>query len=882
MRFSRPCYRGFCLLILISFVSSYTTLLFSQPSDKVDQLDIPVSPILARQLAVSTDSTLFNIQVITSEPDLLLGWCRSKSRKNPLPVSDTVSGFIIPITKSELPALARLKGVTQVELWRQAHTDLKQEGMDLSLNEVSLAHHLYPDLSGTPMIVSIKENRLDSTDIDFKNRIVPYFEFLNDVDLHATNMGSIIGGGANSDVHSKGVAWDATMLSSSFIFLFPSDAAFFQTHQITVQNHSYGTGIENFYGPESVKYDELCNELPDLMHIFSAGNAGDQTSTEGTYANLTGWANLTGQFKQSKNTISVGATDSTDHVVPLSSRGPAYDGRIKPEIVAYGHGGTSGAAAIISGASLLLQQRYAELNNGEIPPSSLTRAILINTAKDIETPGPDFISGYGSLRLAAAIETIDKENYIVDYINHLDSKGIPFTIPDDVAEVKIMIAWNDPAHHLNASLSLINNLDITLENLQTGEIIYPWILSSFPSADSLAQPARRGSDSINNVEQITITDPVPGEYIIHIHGTAIQTSTQTFALTWQLQPDETFHWTFPTRSDFLQPGNNAFLRWSSPSIENGTIQYRTLPGGDWIEIASIDLRNQYVRWSVPDYSIAAQLRMITDAGVFESDSFLITTPLRPEVILVCEDSIILAWPKITLADSFELFRIGEKHMEHVEFLKDTFKVILPDYDRRHFAVAYYEKGIRSPLGYTGDFLDQAAGCYINQFYHEHTDGDTAYFKANLGTTEGVYAVSLQILEQNQFVDVDIQTPVSSTSLDLEYDPLLEGRNVFRLHVLLNNGIHLFSEEVEVYFQGNEEIVIYPSPGFFGRDVNLYIYDADEFDVEIYDATGRLVWVQRNNTSPQVTMYISQPPGLFFIMVTTNDRRIFSKKMVIIW
>ena len=36
-----------------------------------------------------------------------------------------------------------------------------------------------------------------------------------------------------------------------------------------------------------------------------------------------------------KNIITVGHIDSLGNVLSLSSRGPAYDGRIKPELVAF-------------------------------------------------------------------------------------------------------------------------------------------------------------------------------------------------------------------------------------------------------------------------------------------------------------------------------------------------------------------------------------------------------------------------------------------------------------------------------------------------------------------------------------------------------------------
>ena len=57
-----------------------------------------------------------------------------------------------------------------------------------------------------------------------------------------------------------------------------------------------------------------------------------------------------------KNILTVGATDSFSIVAALSSKGPAHDGRVKPELVAFGEDGSSGAAALVSGTSLLLQQ----------------------------------------------------------------------------------------------------------------------------------------------------------------------------------------------------------------------------------------------------------------------------------------------------------------------------------------------------------------------------------------------------------------------------------------------------------------------------------------------------------------------------------------------
>ncbi|QKG51544.1 S8 family serine peptidase [Hymenobacter sp. BRD67] len=137
---------------------------------------------------------------------------------------------------------------------------------------------------------------------------------------------------------------------------------------MSVQNHSYGTGIENYYGLEALGYDQQTRQLPTLLHVFSSGNSGTDASADGLYKGLVAVANLTGQFKMSKNSLAVGATDALGQVAALSSRGPAYDGRIKPELVAYGDAGSSDASALGSGAALLVQQAYRDSQGGTLPP----------------------------------------------------------------------------------------------------------------------------------------------------------------------------------------------------------------------------------------------------------------------------------------------------------------------------------------------------------------------------------------------------------------------------------------------------------------------------------------------------------------------------------
>ncbi len=264
---------------------------------------------------------------------------------------------------------------------------------------------MYPLINGAGKSVSVKEQFYDTTDIDLKGRLLVSPFASATITNHANFIATLIAGGGNSVYYAKGAAWGANISSSSFENVLPDPNSYYAVNNITVQNHSYGSAIDNNYGLNAVAFDKSAHDNPGLLHVFSAGNSGSSTSTLGMYSGIEGFANLTGNYKMAKNIILVGAVDSFEKVAPLSSRGPAYDGRLKPEVVAFEKNGTSESAAIVSGAVLLLQQYYKQINES-ILPSALAKAILINTADDINTLGPDYSTGFGNMNAAKAMNVI--------------------------------------------------------------------------------------------------------------------------------------------------------------------------------------------------------------------------------------------------------------------------------------------------------------------------------------------------------------------------------------------------------------------------------------------------------------------------------------------
>ncbi|HSF45052.1 MAG TPA: hypothetical protein VLA58_03550, partial [Chitinophagaceae bacterium] len=119
---------------------------------------------------------------------------------------------------------------------------------DMSANRITKAWHEFPGLKGEGQTVSVKENKMDTADIDLLKRFVPSANVSPVGETHATVMTTLIAGAGNSFYTGRGVAPKSKYSSSDFITVLPDTITYYTGLGIRVQNHSYGTGIQNFYG----------------------------------------------------------------------------------------------------------------------------------------------------------------------------------------------------------------------------------------------------------------------------------------------------------------------------------------------------------------------------------------------------------------------------------------------------------------------------------------------------------------------------------------------------------------------------------------------------------------------------------------------------------
>jgi Subtilase family/Secretion system C-terminal sorting domain len=791
--------------------------------------------------------------------------------------------FIINTSIEWIRRIASWSFVLFIDRTRKAIPELFTGTIENQTNTVNRMQATFPPYNGSEITIGIKENTFDTADIDFKGRVLINPAASIGGGSHASIMGTIAAGGGNTFYATKAAAWGSKIVSSSFSNLLPDANSFFQQYGVTVQNHSYGTGIENYYGPEAVAYDQQVANNPSLLHVFSSGNSGQSSSTSGTYNGISGFANLTGQFKMAKNIMTVGATDSFYAISSISSRGPAYDGRIKPELVAQGEDGSSGAAAIVSGVVAALQNAFKINNGGNLSSSSLIKAILINSANDAGPARPDYQSGFGSVNGFKAMQTLVNGNYFSGSVSPAQELTFNIIVPANTKELKITLAWTDPPATVNAPKALVNDIDLELIYPLTSQTWQPWALSSFPHRDSLLLPATRKRDGLNTVEQITIDNPSAGTYVIRVKGFSVSTSSQSFHIAWQMDAANNFEWNFPQQNDPLLSGEQNILRWQSTlATTTGILQFSTDNGSSWQVInASVNLSTGFYKWTAPTIYSKTLIKITAAGNDYTTDTVVISKRLNLLTGFNCPDSFMLIWPRVAAASQYNLYKLGGKYMEALQTITDTSIVLQKNSNSGlHYAVTPVIGGREGVKSFGTNYTTQGVQCYFKSWYADKIN-NTGRLNLELGSVYNINKITVQkIISKDTFT---LQTVNNPNSLTYAFnDPvLITGLNQYRACLKTVNGAEICSDIASLYFAEENRLFVYPNPIRQGESFTVIINEQQSGELQVIDVNGRILQRHVIENGGAIQLPAERlPAGVYFLRLAGKDLKVRTGRVVV--
>jgi hypothetical protein len=483
----------------------------------------------------------------------------------------SINGLVIELPLANVAALADEDAVMWVEPPLPALSPTNDGVRALTGANTVQAPPYALDGSGVTVLL-YDGGAADAAHADFGGRVHP--RDTSSLHYHATHVAGIIGGsGFESGGLYRGMATGVTIESygfempggvhPGFLYTDPGDFEHDYDEAINlygadISNNSLGTNIaannlpcewEGNYGTMDMLIDMVVRgdgTAPQFDRpfrvIWGAGNerayivCGDSYHTAGPPA-------------CAKNHICVGAVHSnSDLPTSFSSYGPSDDDRLKPDVVAPGcqsdgdrgvtscaNGtgyqalcGTSMSSPTVCGLSALLIQDFRDHHPGRPDfRNSTLKAILTHTAQDIQAPGPDYESGYGSVRIEPAAQLMRSGDFVEGVIGQGDVYRASVNITSGISTIKVTLAWDDVSGVPNVTPVLVNDLDLEVYSFN-GTRYYPWTLGGL--ANPAAPAVRTRADHVNNIEQVLIDAAQPGTYEIRVVGYNVPQGPQPFSL----------------------------------------------------------------------------------------------------------------------------------------------------------------------------------------------------------------------------------------------------------------------------------------------------------------------------------------------------------------
>lgn len=450
------------------------------------------------------------------------------------------------------------------------------------LSNVNKVHTSPYSLDGSGIAVGVWEHGavVDTTPLDLAGRVFVAPNQVEKSSDHANHVAGTIGGSGKTLPDLEGMApniaivsWDskkdtiemAKATSSSDCLKLPID----------ISNHSYGRimgwhpkeqkyyGLSDFgkYNLETSDFDNIAYKS-NLIIVKSAGN--DRDDRNDCYQRNPNHASYCIAPKgNAKNIITVGAMDGATRVASFSNYGPTNDGRIKPDFMAEGTGirslacsrtkcstdlsepiinpmantyksGTSMSTPVVSGAIALLLQESKKLKIKMTPAS--VKAILAQTAQDVHGVdqsyiGPDFATGWGIVDIKKALDLLRNNGLTRSALFGVGEGQAwiqTFNVPDRLPEIRFTLAWSDPPYRPDIHNKILrNDLDLVLI-APNGEEFTPWVLDH----NNPNKGAKRngGKDSVNNIEQVSVLNPITGTWKVKVSSQNSYQLPQNFSI----------------------------------------------------------------------------------------------------------------------------------------------------------------------------------------------------------------------------------------------------------------------------------------------------------------------------------------------------------------
>lgn len=214
--------------------------------------------------------------------------------------------------------------------------------------------------------------------------------------------------------------------------------------------------------------------------------------------------------------------------------------------------GTSMSAPVVSGTLALLQEFFEQRLKQNFSPA-LLKALLINGSRSVH-PRYSFqvrsilnYQGWGLIDMTNSLPQViatntDTATWPLRFFAHPQTNILAtgqrhtwtLTLTNEARFVPLRatLVWTDPPGNPSVAKKLVNDLDLIVTNLDTGDVFYGNNIpraSDFTEADTTNSPA--SPDTVNNVENVFLAPPLGTNYSISVVGRRVNVNAVTDNIT---------------------------------------------------------------------------------------------------------------------------------------------------------------------------------------------------------------------------------------------------------------------------------------------------------------------------------------------------------------
>ncbi len=454
-------------------------------------------------------------------------------------------------TIASLPDVHFIDDMTEVQ---ERNTTVRWIVQSNVSNQYPLTAH---GLTGLGEIVGVIDGGLDPNHCSFLDAGHPIGPLHRKIEAwnggfspstHGTHVSATVLGDSGVENNTRGHAYAARLVFNYYPSI--NEASLYNKFDLHRTQgafvHSNSWGNDN-----TTQYDVLCRAIDNFLWTnddnfvaFAVSNGAIITNPE-----------------NAKNSLAVAASGSngSQNNFCYGGTGPTPDGRRKPEVMAPGCNipsawagtacqtttlsGTSMATPAVSGVATMMHQYFTTgyypsgssvAADGFTPSGALIKACLVNSAVDMTgiTGFPSNREGWGRVLADSVLYFPGDARQLIVRQAFNNQPGALYTgetaqlrvrVRSSAEPLKITMTFFDAPAAVSATVAPINNLDL-LANSLAGDVLIGNNFSGGFSRDGGV------ADGLNNLEQVLVSAPTPGTWLIRVPASAVNVGQQGYGL----------------------------------------------------------------------------------------------------------------------------------------------------------------------------------------------------------------------------------------------------------------------------------------------------------------------------------------------------------------